>query len=160
MHDRCFLVLRFPTSNARELVLVNVHKSGLDDGELRKAELTYFSEFLIEEYAKGNYVIVGGDFNQCPPAIQTQFEGHLFDFDEFYTIPDTLLPAGWKYVFDNSTPSNRRVNVPYRKGETKVTLIDFFILSPNVSVDSVKCDDLEFEFSDHNPVRAVFRLVE
>jgi len=159
--NRCFLVLRFPTSNGRELVLINTHNSAFDrNGEVRKAELNYFREFLIAEYEKGNYVIVGGDFNQSPPTICSQFEGHLFDFDEFFTIPDTLFPAEWKYAFDNSTPSNRRVNVPYRKGETKVTLIDFFILSPNVSVDSVKCDDLEFEFSDHNPVRAVFRLME
>ncbi len=160
MHDRCFLSMRFPTSDAKELVLVNVHNSGLDNGELRKAELVYFSGFLIKEYEKGNYVIAGGDFNQCPPSIKTEFKGQLFDFDDFNVIPDTLFPAGWKYAFDNAVPSNRRVNVPYRKGETNVTLIDFFILSPNVSVDSVKCDELEFEFSDHNPVRATFRLIQ
>ncbi len=160
MHDRCFFSLRFHTSNAKELVLVNVHNSGLDDGELRKAELAYFSKFLIEEYEKGNYVIAGGDFNQCPPTIQTEFAGQLFDMVDFHVIADTLFPAGWKFAFDNSAPSNRRTNVPYKKGETKVTLIDFFILSPNVSVESVKCDELEFEFSDHNPVKAVFRLME
>ena len=161
MHDRCFLSMRFPTSNGKELVLFNTHNSGFDhNGELRKKELGYFRNFMTEEYEKGNYVIVGGDFNQCPLNIKTEFCGQPFDFVDFHTIPQTLLPADWKYVFDNSMPSNRRVNTPYRKGETKVTLIDFFILSPNVSVDSVKCDDLGFEFSDHNPVKATFKLIE
>ncbi len=161
MLDRCFLSMRFPTSNDKELVLVNTHNSAFDhNGELRKAELGYFRKFLMEEYDKGNYVIVGGDFNQCPLNIKTEFRGQPFDFVDFHAIPDTLLPADWKYVFDNSTPSNRRVDTPYKKGETKVTLIDFFILSPNISVESIKCDDLGFEFSDHNPVRATFKLTE
>jgi len=161
MLDRCFLSMRFPTSNGKELVLINTHNSAFDhNGELRKAELGYFRKFLMEEYEKGNYVIVGGDFNQCPLNIKTEFQAQPFDFVDFHIIPDTLLPLDWKYVFDNSTPSNRRVDTPYKKGKTKVTLIDFFILSPNVSVESVKCDDLEFEFSDHNPVKASFRLME
>ena len=159
MLDRCFLSMRFPTSNGRELVLINTHNSAFDhSGELRKAELDYFRKFLTEEYEKGNYVIAGGDFNLCPLDIKAEFQGQPFDFDDFHTIPDTLLPSGWKYVFDNSTPSNRRVDIPYRKGETKVTLIDFFILSPNVLVESVECDDLGFEFSDHNPVGVGVKL--
>jgi endonuclease/exonuclease/phosphatase family metal-dependent hydrolase len=161
MLDRCFLVLRFPTSNGRELVLINTHNSAFDNkGEIRMAELDYFRKYLTEEYEKGNYVIAGGDFNQSPPAIKPEFSGQPFDFVDFHVIPDTLLPADWKYAFDNFVPSNRRTNIPYKKGETKVTLIDFFVLSPNVSVDSVRCDDLEFEFSDHNPVRGFFRLME
>ena len=103
---------------------------------------------------------MGGDFNQSPLHLKAEFEGQPFDFVDFHVIPDTLLPADWQYVFDNATPSNRRVDMPYKKGETKVTLIDFFIVSPNVLVELVKCDELEFEFSDHNPVRAVFRLME
>ena len=161
MLDRGFISMRFPTSNGKELVLVNTHNSAFDkNGEIRKAELDYFSKFLIEEYDKGNYVLVGGDFNQCPVNIKTEFQGQPFDFADFYIIPDTLFPANWQFIFDNSTPSNRRVEKSYKKGETKVTLIDFFICSPNISVESIKCDNLDFEFSDHNPVKATLKLTE
>jgi endonuclease/exonuclease/phosphatase family metal-dependent hydrolase len=160
MLDRCFLSMRFPTTNKKELVLINTHNSAFDhDGELRKAELNYFRKFLLDEYKKGNYVVVGGDFNQCPLNVHPEFDEHPFDFADYHVIPDTLLPSDWKYVYDNSVPSNRRVDIPYKKGETKVTLIDFFILSPNVEIDSVKCEDLDFEYSDHNPVIAVFKLI-
>jgi endonuclease/exonuclease/phosphatase family metal-dependent hydrolase len=157
--NRCFMVMRFPTSDHKELVVINTHNSAFDSGGwLRKAELDYFSRFLLDEYEKGNYVIVGGDFNQSPPQFVPQFEGQPFNFSDYHSIPDTLLPSGWRYAFDNSVPSNRSANIPYVKGKTDVTLIDFFILSPNVVVDSVRCDELGFQFSDHNPVRGVFWL--
>lgn len=158
MLDRCFLMMRYPTSDNRELVMINTHNSAFDeDGKIRKAELIYFRDFLLDEYSKGNYVIVGGDFNQCPNGIDENLLGNSFDKNEFHVIPDSLL-YGWNYVFDASSPTNRRVDETYVKGKTKVTLIDFFIISPNVSAVSVKTDDLGFENSDHNPVKAVFKL--
>lgn len=160
MLDRCFLMMRFPTSDNRELVLIDTHNSAFDDGgKIRKAELGYFCDFLQKEYSKGNYVIVGGDFNQCPNGIDEQALGSSFDKSEFHVIPDSLL-YGWNYVFDKSKPTNRRADMPYVKGKTKVTLIDFFITSPNVSAVSVCTDNLEFENSDHNPVNAIFKFEE
>ncbi len=161
MLDRCFLVSRYPTSNGRELVMVVTHNSAFDDGgELRKAELVYFRNFLVGEYEKGNYVIAGGDFNQCPASYKPNPEDKLFDYEDFHTIPDTLFPASWQFVYDASLPTNRRVIEPYNKETTKTTLIDFFITSPNVKSESVKCTDLQFANTDHNPVQASFRLVE
>lgn len=159
MLDRCFLVNYYPMDNGKQLVLVNTHNSAFDDnGEIRKAELNLFRDFLVNEYEKGNYVITGGDFNQCPPKVKTAFEGEPFDFEDFVTIPDSLFPQDWNFAFDNKTPSNRRVIDAYKLGETKVTLIDFFITSPNVEVRNVRCVNLGFEHSDHNPVIASFKL--
>ncbi|MFA6779031.1 MAG: endonuclease/exonuclease/phosphatase family protein [Paludibacteraceae bacterium] len=159
MLDRCFMTTRLKTSNGKELVLINTHNSAFDDnGSIRKAELGYFRNFLVDEYKKGNYVIVGGDFNQCPVGINTDFGIQPFDFDDYVSIPDSLLPIDWKYIFDNKTPSNRRVATPYKKGETKITLIDFFIVSPNVKAEEIVCVDLDFRHSDHNPVIGKFRL--
>ncbi|HPH63210.1 MAG TPA: hypothetical protein PLN63_06295 [Paludibacteraceae bacterium] len=159
MLDRCFMTSRIKTNNGKELVVINTHNSAFDDnGSIRKAELNYFRNFLLAEYNKGNYVIVGGDFNQSPVGLKTEFEGQPFDFDDFVSIPDTLLPIGWKYSFDNRIASNRRVVAAYKKGETKVTLIDFFITSPNIKMESIECKDLGFEFSDHNPVIGKFRI--
>lgn len=149
MLDRCFMTTRLKTSNGKELVLINTHNSAFDDnGSIRKAELGYFRNFLVDEYKKGNYVIVGGDFNQCPVGINTDFGIQPFDFDDYVSIPDSLLPIDWKYIFDNKTPSNRRVATPYKKGETKITLIDFFIVSPNVKAEEIVCVDLDFRHSN------------
>ncbi len=159
MLDRCFLELRFPTANGHELVLVNTHNSAFDDGgELRKAELDYFKDYMLNEYKKGNYVIAGGDFNQCPAHYVPAADNKLFDREDFHTVPDTLLPADWHFVFDASVPSNRRVVAPYDAHTTKTTLIDFFITSPNVTTQSVETKNLKFENSDHNPVLATFVL--
>lgn len=159
MLDRCFLSARYPTSNGRELVVIVTHNSAFDDGgELRKAELVYFKNFLEEEYKKGNYVIAGGDFNQCPARYKPNPNDKLFDYEDFHTIPDSLFPSNWNFVYENGIPTNRRVIAPYNKETTKTTLIDFFITSPNVTAKSVKCDDLHFAVSDHNPVQASFIL--
>jgi exonuclease III len=41
---------------------------------------------------------------------------------------------------------------------TTTTVIDFFLLSPNVESISVKCINLSFENSDHNPVLIKIKL--
>lgn len=159
MLDRCFLEKRYKLSNGKELLVINTHNSAFDDGgEIRKAELNFFKSYLISEYGKGNYIIVGGDFNQSPPNLTTKFDGQPFDFKDFVAIPDTFLPKDWNYVYDNRIPSNRRVVSEYRKGETLVTLIDFFITSPNIVTDTIYCQDLQFKNSDHNPVFGRFKL--
>jgi len=37
-------------------------------------------------------------------------------------------------------------------------LIDFYLVSPNVSIEKVEGVDMDFEFSDHQPVRLEIRL--
>ncbi|NJM15621.1 MAG: hypothetical protein HC896_09850 [Bacteroidales bacterium] len=48
--------------------------------------------------------------------------------------------------------------MPYVKGNTKVTTIDFFLTSPNVQVKDVKTLDYNFKHSDHHPVYLSFKL--
>lgn len=159
MLDRCFLSLRYPVSNGKELVMICTHNSAFDDGgELRKAELSYFRDFLVKEYEKGNYVIAGGDFNQCPAGFNPEPFKDRFDYEDYHTVPSDLFPNGWQFVFDGNVASNRRVVAPYNKETTKVTVIDFFLASPNVEVSGVKTADLQYAHSDHNPVEAKFVL--
>lgn len=42
--------------------------------------------------------------------------------------------------------------------EYRPETVEFFLVSPNIEVSNVKCYDLEFKNSDHNPVQARFRL--
>lgn len=157
--NRCFMTTRYETTNGKELIVINTHNSAFDNGgTLRIAELNFLKDFMKKEYEKGNYVVVGGDFNQSPVSLKPEFEGEVFDFDEFISVPDSLFTSDWTCAFDNSVPTNRRVDIPYTKGVTRTTLVDFFIASPNVEVLSVKNISLGFVHTDHNPVRMEFKL--
>jgi endonuclease/exonuclease/phosphatase family metal-dependent hydrolase len=157
--DRCFAEHRYPVSNGKELVVVNTHNSAYDDGSLKKAEMAHFKSFVQDEYAKGNYVVVGGDWNQCPPNFA--FNQFMSPTDSSYLqiqIPDNYLPADWKWVYDSTIPTNRKLADVYAKGNTFVTLIDFYLVSPNVEVLKCQADNTEFRYSDHQPVLLSVRL--
>jgi endonuclease/exonuclease/phosphatase family metal-dependent hydrolase len=158
MLDRCFLVKRYPVENGKELILINTHNEAYDDGSHRKAQMEYLRNFLMLEYQKGNYLVVGGDWNQCPPEIQTSIEGYIFDDKDFSPINKEYLPDEWKWIFKNDIPTNRRVMRSWDKTATPVTVIDFFLISPNVENISIQNIDLGFKHSDHHPVLAKFRL--
>ena len=63
-----------------------------------------------------------------------------------------MLPDGWQFVWDDSTPTCRLLNAPYDPDSAQHYVIDGFILSPNVSLSAVETMDLGFHASDHNPV--------
>lgn len=157
MLDRCFLVNRYPLENGKELVIINTHNEAFDPGDIRKAQMEYLKTFILDEYKLGNYIIAGGDWNQSPPDFKPQFSGNKINRAQMVLNSD-YLPADWKWSYDNTVPSNRSVNAPYDPMVTTTTVIDFFLLSPNVEDVSVKCIDLDFENSDHNPVILKARL--
>jgi endonuclease/exonuclease/phosphatase family metal-dependent hydrolase len=159
MLDRCFMVNRYPTSNGKELILINTHNEAYDDGGLRTAQMKQLHAFISNEYQQGNYVIVGGDWNQCPPNFEPQFALDKMDYEEKMDIKPNYIAADWKWVFDPSLPTNRRVKAPYTQGTTLTTVIDFFLLSPNVQSVEVKNMDMGFQYSDHQAVRLKVKLI-
>lgn len=152
MLDRCFMVSRFSVDNTKELVLINTHNSAYDDGSLRAAQMDYLKDFLISEYEEGKYVIVGGDWNQSPAGFNKHIEDWIFDDENYAEIPESYMDTTWTWAFDTKTPTNRRVKKVYNRDETPTTLIDFYLLSPNIKKKSVKTLDLNFNNSDHHPV--------
>lgn len=158
MLDRCFIVNRYPLQNGRELVLINTHNEAFDPGDIRKAQMEYLKEFILREYGKGNYVIAGGDWNQSPPGFEAEFAGNIVNTNQMALDPG-YLPEDWEWSYDNTVPSNRTVTGPYRPSVTATSVIDFFLLSPNIESISVNCIDLEFKNSDHNPVILQARLL-
>jgi endonuclease/exonuclease/phosphatase family metal-dependent hydrolase len=157
MLDRCFLVNRYKLSNGKELLVINTHNEAFDTGKIRKAQMEYLKEFLLNEYRKGNYIITGGDWNQSPPDFVPEFPGYKINTLQMKMSPD-YLPAEWKWIYDNKTPSNRSVTTAWDPAVTPTTVIDFFLISPNIEALSVKCFDLGFENSDHNPVIVKLKL--
>lgn len=158
--DRAMLVTRMKVENDKELVAINVHLSAYDKGGLiRKAQLTYLSEILEEEYSKGNYVIIGGDWNQAIPGT----DASIFETEEEWPewlveIPEDFKPEGYSWVFDKTTPSCRNAGKEYIKGYNFLSIIDGFMVSDNIEVVTTKGIDTEFEYSDHNPVSTTIKL--
>jgi endonuclease/exonuclease/phosphatase family metal-dependent hydrolase len=113
---------------------------------------------MISEYERGNYVITGGDWNSNPRGFNfaTIATGDKVTVIE-PPVESDFLP-GWQFIFDPSKPSNRYVDTPYKKGVTQTTIIDFFVVSPNVEVTRVTTIPLGFAYSDHEPVVMKVRL--
>jgi endonuclease/exonuclease/phosphatase family metal-dependent hydrolase len=89
----------------------------------------------------------------CPPYFR--YDGYMPGRAQGYNqmnIPEQLFPPDWLWIYDASFPTNRKTRTPYVPGTTFVTLIDFFLLSPNVKVEKVRTLHLDFEYSDHQPV--------
>ncbi len=159
MLDRCFLVNRYPLEGGKELLVINTHNSAYDDGTLRAGQMAFLRDFLLKEYEKGNYVIVGGDWNQTPYGFEPILPDHPFDTVDLTFIEKDFPASGWSWAYDPGIPTNRRVMQPYRRGTTPATVIDCYLLSPNIRPEQVETLDLDFQWSDHHPVmlRVVLR---
>lgn len=155
---RCLLVSRWKLADSdRELVVIDLHLEAYESGEGRIAQTKRLLELMQEEYAAGNYVIAGGDFNQSfPDALEVY---PILDPEKW--TPGLLaqedLPEGWQYVFDVTAPTCRLLDQPLHD-QSQLFVIDGFLLSPNLRVEEVQTVDLGFAFSDHNPVRLTVTL--
>ncbi len=149
---RCLLVSRFDiVGSDKQLVIVNLHLEAYDDGEGKLEQTKVLSEFVESEYAAGNYVIAGGDFNQ---SFEGSRETYPIADPEKWTpgmLDDSMIPEGWSYAYDSSCATCRLLDAPLSE-KSQLYVIDGFILSPNIEPVSVRTLDEGFRFSDHNPV--------
>jgi endonuclease/exonuclease/phosphatase family metal-dependent hydrolase len=156
---RCFLVSSFEVCGGKQLLVINLHNSAFDfTGELRIRELAMLRDYMKSEYRKGNYIIAGGDWNMNPRGFRPE---DIHSGDKGYPVTpgmDATFLAGWQVVYDPFLPSNRNVDGPYNKAVTGTTVIDFFVISPNINMLNCFTVDKGFENTDHNPVFAKFRL--
>jgi endonuclease/exonuclease/phosphatase family metal-dependent hydrolase len=160
---RCLLTERIPVEGAAaDLVLVNLHLEAYDNSGGRESQTRELMELLFREYRQGNYVIAGGDFNQNFPGIDEKlFALKNTKYFKPGVLSESDLEPLWRFAFDPLVPSSRLLNEPY-SGDyetTQLYAIDGFLISPNVEIISVKTDDAQFRYSDHNPVilRAALR---
>ena len=157
---RCMLVSRFPLTSGKQLVTVNLHLEAYDDGAGKIAQTQALLNFIRAEYDAGNYVVAGGDFNQTFPGMLERYplSSNLWSPG---TLEAEILPAGWQFAVDGAVPSCRLTNASYEPALTNAEIrknwpyyvIDGFILSPNITVQSVKTLDELFRYADHNPVK-------
>ncbi|MFT4760444.1 MAG: endonuclease/exonuclease/phosphatase family metal-dependent hydrolase [Paraglaciecola sp.] len=157
--DRCASVHRFDTEFDKELIVINVHNSAFDKGGfLKKQQMSFLKKMITEEYEKGNYVVMGGDWNMCP----ADFPSNTFRPKEkpktAYNIEKDFMPADWQWSFDPSVATIRKTTHPYLTDSTGISLIDFYLVSPNLKIEKIEGFDMDFEYSDHQPVRMEVRL--
>ena len=162
--DRCFMVARYKVDNDKELVLINVHLSAYDEGGVyRKKQLELLNKILKEEYEKGNYVIAGGDFNHDIANSLNAFKTGQKVPEWVYVLNEEDLTSGYKFATAKNIPTCRSTDMPYIKDVNYSVVLDGFIVSDNITVNSVNNiaqDDGElFLYSDHNPVKMSFVLV-
>ena len=152
--DRCFLVTRMPVENGKEFVLVNSHMSAYDaEGGSRARQIALLKEFLSDEYSKGNYVIVGGDWNQALCGSVELYPSQQQRPEWVTVINDNDLPSGYGVVCPDNleeVATCRGADIPYEKGVTYRVTIDGFIISDNIDARAMTIEN-NFEFSDHNP---------
>lgn len=159
---RCLLVSRFPVKDSgKELVVVNLHLEAYDNGEGKVAQTRMLVDFMKAEYAKGNYVIAGGDFNQrfsnvdqsAYPVYAGMWQPGEIDAAEF--------GSDFSLLQDPSAPTCRSLDKALA-GQSRESfqfyLIDGFIVSANIRADKVETLEQNFVYTDHNPVRMEFTL--
>lgn len=168
--DRAIQIHRLPIQDSKqELVLIHVHLSAYDKGGLiRKKQLEVLNAILNEEKQKGNYVLVGGDYNHDLIGDQGASFTNQPVPDWVQTFPESSLTEGFKIVKIQNAPSVRSTDIPYDKqneGKDKKNffcVVDGFIVSDNIYVSYEKSQIIENEFlySDHQPVLMTFTLSE
>ena len=153
---RCALVSYVPIKDSdKKLVLMNVHLDAYTSDKHKEEQTKKLIKIMEQEKKKGNYVIVGGDFNQTFSNINIKK----------YPIGDNVWKPGkidismfneeWQLLMDTETPSARSLDQPYEnadKEKFQYYVIDGYIVSNNIEVQSIKTQDYEFTSTDHNPV--------
>ena len=157
---RCLLINRFAIEGSdKELVMINLHLEAYDDGEGKAKQLKIMMDIMEEEYMAGNYVVAGGDFNQTFSTTNYQkypkigaWECPVIDADNY---------PNFTFKMDDSVPTCRYLSTPYAdadKDNFQYYMIDGFIVSKNVTINSIETIDLGFKNTDHNPVSMSIKL--
>lgn len=152
------VVNHIPTNiQGKEWIVINIHLAAFDpDANIRNKQLKEIRSFAMEQYQRGNFVVIGGDWNlrlsQTNFPHQTE-EKYLFWVND---LPSDAFPPDWEIIADSNVPTVRTVQKAYVPGDNYVTIIDGFITSPNVNTTMMETMDLDFVNSDHNPVKAKF----
>lgn len=162
--DRCFAVMRFPVDGGKELVMINSHMSAYDKGgKIRVQQLELLNSVMTEEYEAGNYVIVGGDFNHALGAAVAEGFPTEQKFPAWVSIltQEELADGILMVRAENElqVPTCRGADIPYTKGVNYTTVVDGFLVSDNIRATAENID-ADFAYSDHNPVKLTFELLD
>lgn len=161
--DRCYTKSIVSLDNNKKLVLFVIHPSAYtSDGVTAYKQIEILMNDMQQEYAKGNYVIAGGDWNRDLYGDSWQyFVDENPNLEWTRNFDKSALPEHFSIVDciddDNPVPSSRNADGPLNDKQAQM-VIDGFIVSDNVTITSAEVIDLQFLYSDHNPVYMTFAL--
>lgn len=162
--DRCYSINRMPVEGGKYLCIINLHMSAYGNSdEIRQGQIAMLCEDMQREYAAGNYVICGGDFNHDLKAL-TDDGGERESWA--YPFPREELPEGFRFCLDDFSDaeraamhdSARNADEAYNPETTYTVTLDGFIVSDNVKCTWYENVDLQYRYSDHDPVYMRFIL--
>ena len=157
---RCLLVNHLPIEGSdKELVIINLHLEAYDDGEGKAKQLAMLMDLMKEEYEKGNYVLAGGDFNQTFSTTNYQKYPKITDWE--CPVIDASNYPDFTFKMDDTYPTCRSLDKPYYnsdKSTHQYWMLDGYIASNNITINSLETLDLGFMNTDHNPVKISISL--
>jgi exonuclease III len=122
--------------------------------------MSVIKALMTDEYAKGHYVIIGGDFNHAFGGSNAMFMNEMKQPEWVQPFDNDMLPEHYSVVYaDNlsEVATCRDTSIPYTKGVNYEVVVDGFIVSDNIDATS-KNIDADYAGSDHNPVELTFTL--
>ena len=162
--DRCYSITDIPVDNGKTLRLYNLHLSAYtSDGTIADEPIDMLLADMAKDYAAGNYIIAGGDFNKDLLGDSSVYFGVSAGEQTWaQPFPTDKLPdyLSLQAPLDENAPvpSCRNCDTGYIPGQTFVLVVDGFLVSDNVTVLEKHVIDADFETSDHNPVSMTFVL--
>lgn len=162
--DRCYSISKIPVNNGKYLVLFNVHMSAYGSNDkVRQGQINKLVKDMNKEYVNGNYVICGGDFNHNLKLLEDN--GGEYESSD-YPFPRNKLPENFRFCIDDKSEDEkakmhdtcRYADKPYDPDTSRVVTLDGFIISDNVICKEYENKDLQYQYSDHDPVYMEFKL--
>ncbi|MGX7029985.1 endonuclease/exonuclease/phosphatase family protein [Vagococcus zengguangii] len=161
--DRAFTVSE-TTLDGHPLTFINVHLSAFTkDKNILENQIKRLSSFMTQAYKDGNSVIVAGDFNHDMLGNSPE----VFNTDRLvrtwtHPFPEDLLPEHFSIPKGNlasdKVPSVRSNGEPYEPGKSFVSIVDGFIVSDDIVVEDLSVHNIDFKYSDHQPITLTFNI--
>ncbi len=159
--DRAYTVSQIEVEGGRRLMLYNVHLSAYtSDGSIADEQLKMLAKDMQAQYEKGNWVVAAGDFNKDMLGDSSRyFKRSEGEFTWAKPLNTALLTESLRAYTGQNAPTCRNADSPFRGDGTDFVLsVDGVLASNNVEVLSCETLDIGFSYSDHNPVKLLFKL--
>ena len=152
---RCLLTASFRKADGGSIIIGNTHNTAYDTGNMRTAETGFIGEMTKKLRSGGIPFIIGGDWNQYPPAYTPSQDEDSNPHFSTVRLDEDLLGGTGRIIYDRQTKTLRHLNTVFGP-ESVLTVTDYFYVSPDIRVDTMQAIDLRFRYSDHQP--AVLRI--
>ena len=129
---RCLLAATFRLSDGGLLVVGNTHNTAYDTGGMRDQETDFLASWIDSLQNRGVKVLVGGDWNQYPPAYRPGEDEVANPHFAVAPLQASAFEANGRVVYDSSGKTLRYLDKPYGQSST-LTVTDYFYVSHSLS---------------------------